>query len=38
MTAGNDDLVVARLALASIVKGIIADGLNTLTIDVPEAM
>ena len=38
MTAGNDELVVARLALASIVKGIIADGLNTLTIDVPEAM
>ena len=38
MTAGNDELVAARLALASIVKGIIADGLNTLTIDVPEAM
>ena len=38
MTAGSDDLVTARLALASIVKSVIADGLNTLTISVPEAM
>ena len=38
MTAGSDELAAARLALASTVKSIISDGLNTLTISVPEAM
>ena len=38
MTAETEELVKARLALASIVKNVIADGLGTMTIGVPEAM
>ena len=38
LSAGDDALVTARLSLADAVKRIITDGLNTLTIDVPEAM
>ena len=38
LAAENDSLVVARLALAAAVKEVLADGLKTLTIGVPEAM
>ena len=38
LAADNDALVVARLALAGAVKEVLADGLKTLTIGVPEAM
>lgn len=38
LSAGNDALVKARLALADAVKQVITDGLHTLTIGVPEAM
>ena len=34
----TEELVKTRLALASIVKNVIADGLGTMTIGVPEAM
>ncbi|MBO5644311.1 MAG: arginine--tRNA ligase, partial [Lentisphaeria bacterium] len=37
-TAETEEVVKARLALASIVKNVIADGLGTMTIGVPEAM
>ena len=36
--ADNEALAAARLALAEAVRQVIADGLNTLTIGVPEAM
>jgi arginyl-tRNA synthetase len=38
LAAENDTLAAARLALASAVRRVIADGLQTLTIGVPEAM
>ena len=38
LIAETDELKLARLKLSSAVKEIIADGLNTLTIDIPEAM
>ena len=38
LAAADEELAVARLALASAVRRVIADGLNTLTIGVPEAM
>lgn len=38
MTAETQDLIIARLALAETVKTVIADGLATLTIGLPEAM
>ena len=38
MTAETQELITARLALAETVKTVIADGLATLTIGVPEAM
>ena len=38
LSAGNDALVTARLSLADAVKQVISDGLQTLTIGVPEAM
>ena len=38
LAADNEALAAARLALASAVRQVIADGLNTLTIGVPEAM
>lgn len=38
LNADTDELKKARLALSSAIRTIIADGLKTLTIDVPEAM
>ena len=38
LSADNEALAAARLALAEAVRQVIADGLNTLTIGVPEAM
>ena len=38
LSADNENLAAARLALADAVRQVIADGLNTLTIGVPEAM
>lgn len=38
LSAGDDALAAARLALACAVRRVIVDGLQTLTIDVPEAM
>ena len=38
LNAEDNDLAVARLSLADAVKQVIADGLGTLTIGVPEAM
>jgi len=38
LSAGDDALVTARLSLADAVKTVIADGLHTLTIGIPEAM
>ena len=38
MTAETEELIKARLTLAAIVKTVIADGLGTMTIGVPEAM
>ncbi|MBR2625004.1 MAG: arginine--tRNA ligase [Lentisphaeria bacterium] len=38
LSAGDDALVKARLALADTVRQVIVDGLHTLTIGVPEAM
>ena len=38
MTAESSELLAARIALAETVKTVIADGLGTLTIGVPEAM
>ena len=38
MTADSAELASARLALASTVRNVIADGLGTLTIQVPDAM
>ncbi len=38
LAAENEALAAARLALASAVRRVVADGLNTLTIGVPEAM
>ena len=38
LSADNEALAAARLALADAVRQVIADGLNTLTIGVPEAM
>ena len=38
LSAGDEQLVIARLSLADAVKKVITDGLHTLTIGVPEAM
>lgn len=38
MTAETAELQLARLALAETVKSVLADGLSTMTIGVPEAM
>ena len=38
VTAETDELRKARLALSFAVKSILQDGLNTLTIGLPEAM
>jgi arginyl-tRNA synthetase len=38
LIAETEELKLARLKLSSAVKEIIADGLHTLTIDIPEAM
>ena len=38
MTAETTELQLARLALAETVKSVLADGLSTMTIGVPEAM
>ncbi|HBM17388.1 MAG TPA: arginine--tRNA ligase [Lentisphaeria bacterium] len=38
LNAETEDLKMARIALSSAVRDIIADGLKTLTIDIPEAM
>ncbi|MFA7229797.1 MAG: arginine--tRNA ligase [Victivallaceae bacterium] len=38
LNAETDDLKAARMALCMAVREILADGLNTLTIGVPEAM
>ena len=38
LSAEKEELVTARLALAEAVRRVIADGLQTLTIGVPEAM
>ncbi len=38
LSAGDDALVTARLSLADAVRMVIADGLHTLTIGIPEAM
>ncbi|MBR7155341.1 MAG: arginine--tRNA ligase, partial [Lentisphaeria bacterium] len=38
LSAENELLAKSRLALAGAVRRVIADGLNTLTIGVPEAM
>ena len=38
LSADNEALAAARLALADAVRQVIADGLKTLTIGVPEAM
>ena len=38
LNAETEELKSARIALSSVIKEIIADGLKTLTIDIPEAM
>ena len=38
LNADNDELRKTRLALCCITRDVLADGLKTLTIDVPEAM
>jgi arginyl-tRNA synthetase len=38
LAADNEELACARMALCHAVRGILIDGLNTLTIAVPEAM
>ena len=38
LAADNDELACARMALCHAVREILTDGLNTLTIEVPEAM
>ena len=38
MSAETAELQLARLALAETVKSVLADGLSTMTIGVPEAM
>ncbi len=38
LAAENEDLAGARMALCHAVRNILTDGLNTLTIEVPEAM
>ena len=38
LAADNEELACARMALCHAVRGILTDGLNTLTIEVPEAM
>ena len=38
LAAESEPLAAARLAMADAVRAILTDGLNTLTIRVPEAM
>ncbi len=38
LAADSDDLACARMALCHAIREILTDGLNTLTIEVPEAM
>jgi arginyl-tRNA synthetase len=38
LNADNDELKKTRLALSCMTRDVLADGLKTLTIDVPEAM
>ena len=38
LAADDDNLRKSRLALCAGIRAILADGLNTLTIGVPEAM
>ncbi len=38
LAADNEELASARMALCHAIRGILTDGLNTLTIEVPEAM
>jgi arginyl-tRNA synthetase len=38
LAAENEELASARMALCHSIRGILTDGLNTLTIKVPEAM
>jgi arginyl-tRNA synthetase len=38
LAADNEELAGARMALCHAIRGILTDGLNTLTIEVPEAM
>jgi len=38
LNAETEELKSARVALSSVIRDIIADGLKTLTIDIPEAM
>ena len=38
LAAESESLVAARLAMADAVRALLTDGLNTLTIRVPEAM
>ena len=38
LAADNDELACARMALCHAIREILTDGLNTLTIEVPEAM
>lgn len=38
LNAGDDNLISARLSMCLSVRNVLADGLKTLTIDVPDAM
>ena len=38
LAADNEELACSRMALCHAIRGILTDGLNTLTIQVPEAM
>ena len=38
LAADNEELACARMALCHAIRGILTDGLNVLTIEVPEAM
>ncbi|MBU8901310.1 MAG: hypothetical protein KOO69_01080, partial [Victivallales bacterium] len=38
VAADNKELACARMALCHAIREILTDGLNTLTIEVPEAM
>ena len=38
LTADSEELMIARLRLSLACKKVLSDGLNTLTIQVPDAM